>query len=373
MSDFGFYLHVPFCKSRCDYCAFATWTDRDHLMGPYAEACVKEATKAVEQEDLPQATSVFVGGGTPSRLEPELLGRILDALPLAGDAEVTVECNPEDASAQRFDHWKRSGVTRVSLGAQSMVPSVLVGLGRKHRPGSVESAVALAHQAGFSSVSVDLIFGGATETDQTWRQSIDAVLAMDQPPHHLSCYALTVEPGTPLAADSSRHPDEDAQARRYEMTDTVLSASGYRWYEVSNWSLPGHECKHNLLYWRQGDYRGIGCAAHSHREGRRWWNLRTPERYMTAVGSGQSPVAGTEVLDSDQREFEALALAIRTSEGVPAAAVPQDPELEGLITIKGERAVLTVRGRLLANEVAIRLRPQAMLGEGPVPTGILRP
>jgi coproporphyrinogen III oxidase-like Fe-S oxidoreductase len=252
------------------------------------------------------------------------------------------------------------------------VSSVLEGLGRKHLPGAVQAAVRLAHEAGFGSVSVDLIFGGATETDDNWKESLDTVLAMESPPDHVSCYALTVEPGTPLAADPQRHPDDDVQAGRYEMADSILTANGYRWYEVSNWSLPGHECRHNLLYWHQGDYRGIGCAAHSHRGGRRSWNIRTPERYIQAVGSRQPPVAGAEVLDPDSYEFEALALAIRTSQGVPAAVVPDDPELQGLVERRGDRSVLTLRGRLLANEVAIRLRRPESPSESPATAGILR-
>ncbi len=366
---FGFYVHVPFCARRCDYCAFATWTDRDHLMGLYAEACIEEARRAVAAEGLREATSIFFGGGTPSRLDPRLLTAILEALPRHDDAEVTVECNPEDASAETFAAWLSAGVNRVSFGAQSMDPEVLAGLGRSHQPGSVEAAVSLAHSAGFGSVNTDLIFGGAGESDEAWSRTLGAILDLDPPPQHLSCYALTVEPGTPLAADPRRHPDEDAQAGRYEAADAVLSASGYGWYEVSNWALPGHECRHNLLYWQQGDYRGIGCAAHSHRDGRRWWNVRTPERYIAAVGSGRSPQAGSEELDARSRELEALTLAIRTSHGVPADSVPDDEALEGLIERRGGRAVLTLRGRLLANEVAIRLRPPAV----PVAAAILRP
>jgi oxygen-independent coproporphyrinogen-3 oxidase len=366
--EFGYYVHVPFCAKRCDYCAFATWTDRDHLMAPYAEACVQESVRAVADEGLPLATSVFFGGGTPSRLDPRLLGAILDALPRSADAEVTVECNPEDASPDRFGAWISAGVNRVSFGAQSMVPEVLAGLGRRHEPGSVQKAVSLAHGAGFGSVNVDLIFGGAGETDDDWVETLRAILALDPPPQHLSCYALTVEPGTPLAADPARHPDEDAQAGRYETADSVLAAAGYDWYEVSNWARPGHECRHNLLYWQQGEYRGIGCAAHSHRGGRRWWNIRTPERYIGAVGSGRSPEAGSEELDASSRELEGLTLAIRTSRGVPADAVPDDQALDGLLERRAGRAVLTLRGRLLANEVAIRLRPAG----GEVPADILR-
>jgi putative oxygen-independent coproporphyrinogen III oxidase len=352
---FGVYVHVPFCSSRCDYCAFATWTDRDHLMERYAAACITEIEQAVAEERLPAATSVFFGGGTPSRLPATRLADILAAVPRCPDAEVTVECNPEDADGARLATWRGAGVGRISLGVQSMVPHVLVGLGRRHRPEAVPRAVALAGEAGFS-ISVDLIIGGAGESDDDFRRTLDQVLGLDPTPDHVSAYGLTVEPGTPLAADPSRHPDEDAVARRYLMADDVLAAAGYEWYEVSNWARPGHRCRHNRLYWQQGDYRGIGAAAHSHRRGRRWWNIRTPERYLAAVESGRPVTAGEEVLTDDQRRFESLALALRTSEGVPDAAVPFHPDLAPLVHRGDGRAVLTVQGRLLANEVTVRLR-----------------
>ena len=353
---FGVYVHVPFCASRCDYCAFATWTDRDHLMAAYAEACVEELGGAGRAEDLPPATSVFVGGGTPSRLPAPLLAEILGAVARHPDAEVTAECNPEDAGAERFARWREAGVNRVSFGVQSMVPRVLAGLGRRHGTTQVARAVTLAGEAGFASVNVDLILGGATETDADVAATIEAVLGLEPRPTHVSAYALTVEPGTPLARDPTRHPDDDVVARRYALVDAALSAAGFGWYEVSNWAVPGHECRHNALYWAQGDYRGIGCAAHSHRGRRRWWNIRTPERYIEAVRAGRPTTAADEVLTDEQYAFEGLALALRTSVGVPASVVPDDPDLDGLVERRGERAVLTVRGRLLANEVTVRLR-----------------
>ena len=359
---FGIYVHVPFCASRCDYCAFATWTDRDELMAAYADACTAEIHRAGHDEDLPPATSVYVGGGTPSRLPPEMLARILGALPITGDAEITAECNPEDASASRFASWRAAGVTRVSFGVQSMVPHVLESLGRRHGTTQVARAVALAGDAGFASVSVDLILGAVTESDADIEATLDAVLGLEPRPSHVSAYALTVEPGTPLARDPGRHPDDDVTARRYASVDAALVAAGYRWYEVSNWAVPGHECRHNSLYWAQGDYRGIGCAAHSHRGRRRWWNIRTPERYIEAVRAGASATAADEVLTDEQLAFEGLALALRTSVGVPASVVPDDPDLDGLVERRGDRAVLTVRGRLLANEVTVRLRVPEALG-----------
>jgi len=354
-TPFGIYVHIPFCRARCDYCAFATYTDRDHLMESYAAACVTEVERAVESEGIPQATSVFFGGGTPSRLAADLLVSILDAIPRAPGAEVTVECNPEDAEAARFATYRAAGVTRISLGVQSTVPHVLVGLGRRHGHDAVVAAAGTVAAAGFVSWGMDLIMGGAGETDADWEQSLRDVMGFASAPPHISAYSLTVEPGTPLAAQPDRHPDDDVQAHRYEMTEEILSTAGYNWEEISNWSLPGHECRHNRLYWHQGEYRGIGSAAHSHRDGRRWWNVRTPDRFVKEIEQGRIAIAGDEVLSPEQVRFEALALRLRTRDGVPEASLPDDPDLEGLVDRRDGRAVLTVRGRLLANAVTTRL------------------
>jgi oxygen-independent coproporphyrinogen-3 oxidase len=345
-------VHVPFCAARCDYCAFATWTDRSHLMATYAAACAREVAEA----DLPPATSVFFGGGTPSLLPADLLLSVLDGVRRTSDAEVTVECNPETVTAELLAAYRAGGVTRLSFGVQSLVPHVLAGLGRVHDPASVERAVALARAEGFHSCNLDLIYGGAGESLSDWEATLDAALALDPP--HVSAYALSVEPGTPLAADPARHPDDDDQADKYVVAESRLTAAGLRSYEISNWARPGHECRHNLLYWSQGDYRGIGCAAHSHEAGRRWWNVRTPERYIAAIEAGTSPAAAEEVLGPEERRIEALQLALRTSAGVPMESLPDDlpDDLAGLVEVDGDRARLTVQGRLLANEVAVRLR-----------------
>ena len=350
MPAFGVYVHVPFCARRCDYCAFATWTDRDELMAAYAGACVRE----VEAANLPPATSVFFGGGTPSRLPVSELTAILGAVRRAPAAEVTVECNPDDVSGELLDGYLAAGVTRVSLGVQSLSPAVLAALGRAHDPAVAVRAARLVAAAGFGSWSVDLIYGAAGETAEEWAATVDGVMALGPP--HVSAYALTVETGTPLAADESRHPDDDDQAAKYLDADHRLAAAGLGSYEISNWARPGHECRHNLLYWRSGDYRGIGCAAHSHQAGRRWWNVRTPERYMARVLGGRSPEADGESLTPEERRLEALQLALRTREGVPLAALPGLDALDGLVEPRGERVVLTARGRLLANEVAVRLQ-----------------
>jgi len=348
---FGVYVHVPFCRHRCDYCAFATYTDRDHLMNAYAAACVTEVGRATEREGLPPASSVFFGGGTPSRLPADLLASVLDAIPRRGGAEVTVECNPEDVTAERLATYRSAGVTRVSLGVQSTVGHVLEGLGRRHGPDHVTESATLVAAAGFDSWNLDLIIGGAGERDEDWDRSLADLLGLDAPPPHLSAYALTVEPGTPLDRTPDRHPDDDVQAARYETADRVLEGAGYRWEEISNWARPGHGCRHNRLYWDQGDYRGIGSAAHSHAAGHRWWNVRTPDRYVALVEADASTVAGEEVLDPARRAFEALALGLRTSSGVPLDNLPDHPDLEGLVDRATGRAVLTVRGRLLANAV----------------------
>ena len=351
----GVYVHVPFCARRCDYCAFATWAGLDHLSQAYVDACLIELGRAYA-EGLGEAATVFFGGGTPSRLPGPELARLLDGVRRAQGAEVTVECNPEDVTPELLSTYATAGVTRISLGVQSLAPHVLMSLGRRHSPETVPRAVAAIGEAGFDSFSVDLIYGARGETDDDWTATLDGVLALDPPPPHLSAYALQAEPGTPLWRDPDRHPDDDVQARRYEIADGVLGSAGLGWYEISNWSRPGHECRHNQNYWRQGEYRGVGCAAHSHIDGRRFWNIRTPERYVAAIASNRSPVAGEERLDSGHRQLEYLELAVRTREGVDADALSDDEILSGLVTRETGRAVLTLRGRLLANEVACRLR-----------------
>lgn len=355
MPPFGVYVHVPFCAVRCDYCAFATWVDRDELIPRYLAACRAQVEREVAA-GLPPVTSVFVGGGTPSLVPPASLLAVLEPLPLAPGAEVTIECNPDTVTPALAEAYAAGGVNRISLGVQSMVPSVLAALGRSHDPSNVTRAVAAVTGAGIDDWNADVIYGAAGETVDEWARTLDEVLALDPP--HVSAYGLTVEPGTALADDPVRHPDDDDQADKYLLATERLGEAGLAWYEISNWARPGHACRHNVLYWRQGEYAAIGCAAHGHRAGRRFWNLRTPERYLEAIEAGRSPEAAGEVLDPDAYRIEGLQLALRTEAGVPAAALPldDDPSLEGLVERRGGRAHLTVPGRLLANEVAVRLR-----------------
>jgi oxygen-independent coproporphyrinogen-3 oxidase len=351
---FGVYLHIPFCAARCDYCAFATWTDRHHLTDRYLAACRADADRLVAA-GLPEATSIFVGGGTPSMVPPADLVAVLDRIPRAADAEVTVECNPDNVTRELVDTYRAGGVNRLSFGVQSTSAHVLAALGRTHDRANVVRSVELARAAGFETFNLDLIYGGTGETLADWCATLDDVVALDPP--HISAYALTVEAGTPLAADTARHPDDDDQADKYLAATERLGAAGLDWYEISNWAKPDHECRHNLLYWTMGEYRGLGCASHSHIAGRRFWNLRTPDRYIDAVTDGDTVEAADEHLDDEGRALEALQLSLRTLHGVPRAALDAD-QLPGLVEphpTDPDRLVLTVDGRLLANEVALRL------------------
>jgi putative oxygen-independent coproporphyrinogen III oxidase len=303
------------------------------------------------------ATSIFVGGGTPSLVPAAGLIDVLDAIPRADGCEITIECNPDTVTDELVATYVGGGVDRLSFGVQSMVPHVLEALGRTHDVANVQRCAELARRHGLRSFNLDLIYGAAGESIDDWRRTLEGALELDPP--HISAYALTVEPGTALAEDTERHPVDDDQADKYLLTCATLEAAGLPWYEISNFARPDHECRHNLLYWSQGDYLGFGCAAHSHRAGRRWWNLRTPERYVAAVDSGGTTEAAGEELDADTRALEALQLGVRMAAGVPIAALDGD-ELPGLVertsAPDGDRWVLTPQGRLLNNEVSLRLR-----------------
>jgi len=322
-------------------------------MPAYAGAVRAEAERVRAEGGLAPASSVFFGGGTPSLMPAELLESMLAAIPRQPGAEVSIEANPDTVSTAGLSALRRAGFNRISFGAQSMLDHVLVSLGRSHRRGAVEAAVEAAGAAGFRRINLDLIFGAVGESVGDWARSLEAVLALGV--SHVSAYALTVEPGTALARDPSRHPDPDHQADAYLLADRVLGEAGLEWYEISNFARPGHECAHNRLYWDQGNYRGLGCSSHSHADGRRWWNLRTPERYIDAVATGGCTVAGEERLDPATRAREALELSLRTKAGVPAERIRWDDDIAELVEVSDGRAVLTPRGRLLANEVALRL------------------
>ncbi|MGP8162964.1 MAG: radical SAM family heme chaperone HemW [Acidimicrobiales bacterium] len=358
-SEFGVYVHIPFCARRCDYCAFATWTDKFDLAESYVDACVTDIGRARARGQLRPATTVYLGGGTPSLLPPELLTRLLEAIERTPGAEVTIEANPESTTRAFLLAAARAGATRISLGVQSLVPRVLVDLGRRHRAGAVARAVTLVGEVGFPTYNVDVVYGSVAESDDDLVATLAGLIALEPSPPHVSAYALTVEAATPLGRDPDRHPDDDVEAARYELVDETLGAAGLSWYEISNWSRPGHECRHNLACWRGAEYLGFGCAAHSHLGARRFRNVGSPERYIARVAAGVSPVASAEHLGPAARELESLQLALRTRDGVAQSALPEDPALEDLVVRRAERAVLTRKGRLLANEVAIRLRTRS--------------
>ena len=380
---FGVYLHVPFCAVRCGYCDFNTYTPSElagtgtgvdpRAFPARAVAELDLAATVIRAAGLPDrpASTVFVGGGTPTLLPAADLGLMLaavrDRFGLAADAEVTVEANPDSVTADSMATLAGHGVTRVSLGMQSAVGHVLATLDRTHDPGRVPEAVGWARAAGLS-VSLDLIYGTPGETLDDWRRSLDAALACR--PDHLSAYALVVEPGTRLAARVRRGElpgtDEDDLADKYELADEVLAAAGFAWYEVSNWARsPRDACRHNLGYWRGDDWWGVGPGAHSHIGGVRWWNVRHPAEYAARLESGRSPAQARERLDAGQRHTERVLLGLRLAEGLPLedlseaerARLPALVE-RGLIESgpdSTERAVLTRAGRLLADAVVREL------------------
>jgi len=363
------YVHVPYCAVRCGYCDFNTYTAADLGSEPgtgqdaYLGAIRAELDLAVRVLGTPAVDTVFFGGGTPTVLAPGALAGILDAIrnrfPLAPDAEVTTEANPETVDAAALDALVAAGFTRLSLGMQSGVEHVLAVLERRHTPGQVPRVVAAARRAGFRDVSLDLIYASPGESPADWQASLDAAIALE--PDHLSAYSLIVEPGTKLAARVARGElnaaDDDTQADYYAAADAALSAAGYAWYEVSNWAKPGHECRHNLAYWRSGNWWGLGPGAHSHVEGVRWWNVRHPRDYTARLQAGASPAQGREHLDEAARHVERVMLGLRLAEGVEAGVLTATERdrlpgfVAGGLAHVGDRVRLTDSGRLLADAI----------------------
>ena len=357
----GIYVHVPYCASRCGYCDFNTYVAPEAERAGFAALAVLEVAQAAEAWPGPVET-VFFGGGTPTMLAPEDLAAILDGVRerfgLVPGAEVTVEANPESVDARALATLRKAGFTRVSFGMQSAADHVLATLDRRHTPGRAAAAVTDARAAGFAHVSLDLIYGTPGESDADWQASLDAVVAAQ--PDHASAYPLVVERGTKLHARVRRgelpEPDAEAQARRYAMADEAFSGAGLRWYELYNWSLRGSECRHNLGYWRGGDWWGIGPGAHGHVDGVRWWNVRRPQEYAARLRDGRSPEAGREHLDDSARALERVMLGVRLREGLELTcdAVPA-LSAEGLLAVDGSRIALTLEGRRAADRVVLAL------------------
>jgi putative oxygen-independent coproporphyrinogen III oxidase len=387
-AGFGVYLHVPFCHHRCGYCDFATEAvgglaadDRDALMHRYVRALETDLAAQAAAGDLPTVTSVFVGGGTPTLLPPGELARLVRAvsreLDVADDVEITVECNPETADEELFGALVEAGVDRLSMGAQSFDPAVLGVLDRLHRPERTAEAVRLAREAGIARIGLDLIYGTPGEDDASWRASLAAVLTIGV--DHVSAYALGVHANTPLgravAAGFVPPPDDDVQRERFDEARALLRSAGFVHYELANFARSDAlRSRHNVLYWRHGDYLGVGVGAHAHRDGRRWWTTRSTSRYLDAAeapagdagardGLGRMrAVTEEERLDGDARALERLMLGLRLVEGlhpfdVPPLAVEalDDAVRLGLVTMSCGRLQATEGGWYLLDETVRRL------------------
>jgi putative oxygen-independent coproporphyrinogen III oxidase len=376
---FGVYVHVPFCRVRCGYCDFNTYTSgelRGARQVDYADHAIDEirmSRRVLEASGLPDrpAGTVFFGGGTPTLLPADdlvrMLGAVRDGFGLAPGAEVTTEANPDSVGPDDLRRLADGGFTRVSFGMQSAVPHVLAALDRTHDPERMPLVVAWARDAGLG-VSLDLIYGTPGESLADWRRSLESAIA--ERPDHLSAYALIVEDGTKLARQIRRgelaEPSDDLEADMYELADDLLATAGYEWYEVSNWATaPGHRSRHNLGYWRGDDWWGIGPGAHSHVGGVRWWNAKHPAAYAERVTAGLSPAVGRELLDEPTRETERVLLLTRLREGIDVQALSAGGRhavagliADDLVDAKAALAgvlTLTRRGRLLADAVVRRL------------------
>ncbi len=393
----GIYIHVPFCRVRCGYCDFNTYTAQELGGGAsttagYLDAALAEmdlAERVLNQRGLqasglaakhvsaptpddaspapayPPVETVFVGGGTPTLLPVGHLGALLAGVAhrwgINVDAEVTTEANPDTLDSAVAAGLAQAGFTRVSIGMQSAVPHVLATLDRTHLPSHLPMAVHAVKAAGMQ-VSVDLIYGTPGESLEDWRRSVETALELE--PDHVSAYALTIEEGTAMGAAVRRGtlpmPTDDDEADKYELADELLSQAGYQWYEISNWARRDEaRCKHNLAYWRGQDWWGIGPGAHSHIDGTRWWNVKHPSAYGARLHSGHSPALAREVLTEAQRYDELVLLGLRLVHGVPIASLHKHSDRavlrlvdRGLLEPESARnghAVLTRRGRLLAD------------------------
>lgn len=367
------YVHVPFCASRCGYCDFNTYTATELGDGVRRETFHEHLITEIRMAAVRMAAdhrvkTIFFGGGTPTLIGPKALTSVLRAIDsefdVAGDAEVTTEANPDSVDRRALDELRDGGFTRISLGMQSSAPHVLATLERTHTPGSSSAAARAARAAGFEHVNLDVIYGTPGESDDDLRGTLDEVL--DAGVDHVSAYALIVEPGTALARRVQRGevpmPDDDVAADRYELIDDRLTAAGLDWYEVSNWAKPDAECRHNIAYWRNDSWWGIGPGAHSHLAGRRWWNVKHPHAYATRVSADLSPMEGEEELTDEQRLVERIMLGLRMKQGIGRDSVAVDDDVvatlvrEGLLDpraldVQTPRLTLTRRGRLLADRV----------------------
>lgn len=373
------YLHIPFCAARCHYCDFNTYAGLDRFFEDYAAALADEIRRAGQARGRPPVRTVFLGGGTPTALPAPLLASILaacrESFAIAPAAEITSEANPGTADADLFAALRAMGVNRLSMGVQSLDDAELKWLGRIHSAAEAETAFAAARRAGFYNINLDFMFGLPGQRETTWRGTLERGLALA--PEHISLYSLTVEHGTPLY-DAVRRgvqppPEDDTAADFYLLASDLLSRAGYEQYEISNWSRPGYQCRHNLVYWRHEPYLGFGAGAHSYADGRRWWNVRPVPQYIQRLRAGESPERGSEAIDERLAMGEMMMLGLRlVREGVAPArfAARFDQTLEavfaaeiaaltrrGLLEQVDGRVRLTGEGRLLGNQVFAEFLP----------------
>jgi len=370
----SFYIHIPYCVKRCGYCDFNTYTPAE-LKGPDLESVSKNYISAVLKEiELAQKTvgaaevpSIFFGGGTPSLMPAAELARVIqeirDRFELSPDIEITIEVNPDSVSLDFLEKMRQAGANRISMGMQSAVPHVLKVLDRTHNPENVSTAVEKARKAGFEHVSVDLIYGAPGESVSDWQQSVTSALQL--PIDHISAYALIIEKGTKLAAQISRGevqmPPDEETAEKYLIADSAFEAAGFNWYELSNWSKPGGQCRHNIAYWNGSMWWGVGPGAHSYFDNRRWWNVKHPATYQQKINAGESPVQSEEILSEENLADEYLMLQIRRREGIPhqnlkdsqvsRAAEYVDSGHLDQAEWTAQKLVLTQQGRLIADRI----------------------
>lgn len=370
----SFYIHIPYCVKRCGYCDFNTYTPAE-LKGPdlesvsknYISAVLKEIELAQETVGAAEVPSIFFGGGTPSLMPAAELARVIqeirDRFELSPDIEITIEVNPDSVSLDFLEKMRQAGANRISMGMQSAVPHVLKVLDRTHNPENVSAAVEKARKAGFEHVSVDLIYGAPGESVSDWQQSVTSALQL--PIDHISAYALIIEKGTKLAAQISRGevqmPPDEETAEKYLIADSAFEAAGFNWYELSNWSKPGGQCRHNIAYWNGSMWWGVGPGAHSYFGNRRWWNVKHPATYQQRINAGESPVQSEEILSEENLADEYLMLQIRRREGIPhrnlkdsqvsRAAEYVDSGHLDQAEWTAQKLVLTQQGRLIADRI----------------------
>jgi len=364
----SFYVHIPYCIKRCGYCDFNTYTPSELQDGATLEIVSNDYIDAVlrELEAAPTDTAptIFFGGGTPSLLPAHDLGRVIAAIKarngVTDNCEITLEANPDSVTAEKLQQYIEVGFNRISFGMQSAKPHVLAVLDRTHDPANVEKAITMARTAGFTSISVDLIYGTPGESLDDWQETVTAALALDI--DHISAYALIVETGTKLAAQIKRGelamPNDDLMADMYLLVDQMCEQAGLTWYELSNWAKPGHSCIHNTAYMQGRNWWGLGPGAHSHIDSKRFWNVKHPTTYKQKLFAGESPILDSEQLTAEQIKDEAILLGIRMREGLQIELLePHQMELlaiyreNGFIELREGRVLLTPTGRLIADRI----------------------